>query len=166
MFSLYMIGEFNGLLLVDRKYPHQPTLLTPYPDTESGHQQHFNVAHCRTKACLKRTIVVCSRGLLKASSQCLHHHRLNPERAHDIIVPCVVLYHITTIRGEQYPPLPMEGPEKTPSTMQTSRMEGPSGVNVNISSHTVVKDKLFTLLVPLYYQQIQKQNKLVFKLFK
>nr|XP_046228795.1 putative nuclease HARBI1 [Scatophagus argus] len=61
-------GEIEGFLLGDRSYPCQPTLITPYPDPQPGPQQHFNVAHCWTRARLEMTV-----GLLKACSQCLHH---------------------------------------------------------------------------------------------
>ncbi|XP_028457689.1 putative nuclease HARBI1 [Perca flavescens] len=60
-------GEFEGLLLGDRGYPCQPTLITPYPDPEPGPQRNFNVAHCRTRARVEMTV-----GLLKARFQCLH----------------------------------------------------------------------------------------------
>ncbi|KAM7006165.1 putative nuclease HARBI1 [Tautogolabrus adspersus] len=97
-------GEFDGLLLGDRDYPCQPTLLTPYPDPEPGPQQNFNVAHCRTRAQVEKTI-----GLLKARFKCLRHLRVtNPARASDIIAACVVLHNIATIRGEQHPALQIE----------------------------------------------------------
>ncbi|XP_062287204.1 putative nuclease HARBI1 [Scomber scombrus] len=93
----FACGEFDGYLLGDRGYPCQPSLLTPYPDPEPGPQQHFNVAHCRTRARVEMTI-----GILKSRFQCLRKLRVTPERACDIIVACVVL-HIATIRGEQQP---------------------------------------------------------------
>ncbi|XP_034530090.1 putative nuclease HARBI1 [Notolabrus celidotus] len=93
-------GEFDGLLLGDRGYPCQPRLLTPYPDPEPGPQQNFNRAHCRTRARVEMTT-----GLLKARFQCLRHLRVTPERACDIIVACVVLHNIATLRGEQHPAL-------------------------------------------------------------
>uniref|UniRef100_UPI0037E73E8A putative nuclease HARBI1 isoform X1 n=1 Tax=Semicossyphus pulcher TaxID=241346 RepID=UPI0037E73E8A len=99
-------GHFDGYLLGDRGYPCRSTLLTPYPDPEPGPQQHFNVAHCRTRAQVEMTI-----GLLKARFQCLRHLRVTPERACDIIVACVVLHNIATIRGEQHPALQIEADE-------------------------------------------------------
>ncbi|XP_049460924.1 putative nuclease HARBI1, partial [Epinephelus fuscoguttatus] len=99
--------EFDGFLLGDRGYPCQPTLLTPYPDP--GPQQKFNQAHCRTRARVEMTI-----GLLKACFQCLRHLKVTPERACDIIVACVVLHNIATIRGEQHPALQMEDPDDNP----------------------------------------------------
>ncbi|XP_008299148.1 putative nuclease HARBI1 [Stegastes partitus] len=99
-------GEFDGLLLGDRGYPCQPRLLTPYPDPEPGPQQNFNQAHCRTRARVETTI-----GLLKARFQCLRHLRVAPERASDIIVACVVLHNIATIRGEQQPAVQIEDPD-------------------------------------------------------
>ncbi len=103
MYPNYITGEFDGLLLGDRGYPCQPRLLTPYPDPEAGPQQNFNRAHCRTRARVEMTI-----GLLKARFQCLRHLRVTPERACDIIVACVVLHNIATIRGEQHPALQTE----------------------------------------------------------
>ena len=109
MYTLCITGEFEGLLLGDRGYPCQPTLLTPYPDPEPGPQRNFNVAHCRTRARGEMTI-----GLLKARFQCLHHLRVTPERACDIIVACVVLHNIATIIGEQRPALHVEDPDEDP----------------------------------------------------
>uniref|UniRef100_A0AAY4B9B9 Putative nuclease HARBI1 n=1 Tax=Denticeps clupeoides TaxID=299321 RepID=A0AAY4B9B9_9TELE len=73
-------------------------LLTPYPDPEPGPQQCYNVAHCKTLARVEMTI-----GILKARFQCLRMLRVTPERACDIIVACVVLHNIATIRGEEFP---------------------------------------------------------------
>ncbi|XP_030267133.1 putative nuclease HARBI1 isoform X2 [Sparus aurata] len=112
-------GEFDGHLLGDRGYPYQPRLLTPYPDPEPGPQQNFHRAHCRTRAWVEMTI-----GLLKARFQCLRHLRVTPERACDIIVACVVLHNIATIRGEQHPALQIEDPDDDPihlSAMQDGR---------------------------------------------
>uniref|UniRef100_UPI0037E9228E putative nuclease HARBI1 n=1 Tax=Semicossyphus pulcher TaxID=241346 RepID=UPI0037E9228E len=99
-------GHLDGYLLGDRGYPCRPTLLTPYPDPEPGPQQRFNVAHCRTRAQVEMTI-----GLLKARFQCLRQLRVTPERACDIIVACVVLHNIATIRGEKHPALQIEADE-------------------------------------------------------
>ncbi|XP_040900533.1 putative nuclease HARBI1 [Toxotes jaculatrix] len=102
-------GEIHGFLLGDRGYPCQRNLITPYPDPQPGPQQHFNVAHCRTRARVEMTI-----GLLKARFQCLRHLRVTPERACDIIVACVILHNIATIRGEQHPALQIEDTEEDP----------------------------------------------------
>ncbi|XP_029952255.1 putative nuclease HARBI1 [Salarias fasciatus] len=102
-------GEFDGHLLGDSSYPCQPTLLTPYPDPEPGPQQNFNQALCKTRARVKRTI-----GLLKSRFKCLRHLRVTPDRATDIIVACVVLHNIATIRGEQRPALQIEDPDDDP----------------------------------------------------
>uniref|UniRef100_UPI0037E7A495 putative nuclease HARBI1 n=1 Tax=Semicossyphus pulcher TaxID=241346 RepID=UPI0037E7A495 len=110
-------GKYDGYLLGDRGYPCRPTLLTPYPDPEPGPQQRFNVAHCRMRARVEMTI-----GLLKARFQCLCHLRVTPERACDIIVACVVLHNIATIRGEQHPALQIEAEDPIPAAdMQDGR---------------------------------------------
>nr|XP_033488794.1 putative nuclease HARBI1 [Epinephelus lanceolatus] len=102
-------GAFDGCLLGDRGYPCQVTLMTPYPDPDPGPQQNFNLAHCRMRARVEMTI-----GLLKARFQCLCHLRVTPERACDIIVACVILHNIATIRGEQHPDLQMEEHDDDP----------------------------------------------------
>ncbi|MBN3295266.1 HARB1 nuclease, partial [Amia calva] len=102
-------GEFDGYLLGDRGYPCQPYLLTPYPDSEPGPQQHYNLAHCRTRARVEMTI-----GTLKARFQCLHRLRVTPERACDVIMACVSLHNIATIRGEQCPTQPVNDPDNDP----------------------------------------------------
>ncbi len=104
--SSVITGEFDGYLLGDRGYPCLPSLLTPYPDPEPGPRQHFYVAHCRTRARIEMTI-----GILKSRFQCLHKLRVTPERACDIIVACVVLHNIATIRGEQHPAVQLNDPE-------------------------------------------------------
>lgn len=96
-----VLGEFTGYLLGDRGYPCLPYLLTPYPDPEPGPQQRYNLAHCRTRARVEMTI-----GMLKARFQCLQRLRVTPERACDIIVACVILHNIATIRGEHCPSEP------------------------------------------------------------
>ncbi|XP_061584557.1 putative nuclease HARBI1 [Cololabis saira] len=112
-------GEFDGVLLGDKGYPCQPGLLTPYPDPEPGPQQNFNRAHRRTRARVERTI-----GLLKARFQCLRHLRVTPERACDIIVACVVLHNIATIRGEQHPALQIEAPDDDDSIQLPAIQDG------------------------------------------
>ena len=77
--------------------------MTPYHDPDPGPQQWYNVAHCRTRAMVEMTI-----GILKARFQCLRRLRVTPDRACDIIVACVVLHNIATIRGEQHPALQID----------------------------------------------------------
>ncbi len=134
----FLTGEIDGFLLGDRGYPCQPTLMTPYPETEPGPQQHFNVAQCRARARVEMTI-----GLLKARIQCLRHLRVTPERACDIIAACVVLHNIAIIRGEQHPALQIQDPEEDPIH--------PADFNKLINTN---HNNLFGLL---YFLQIQKQ---------
>ncbi|XDV14186.1 hypothetical protein PO909_002365 [Leuciscus waleckii] len=83
-------------------------LMTPYPEPDPGPQTRFNLAHSRTRAKVEMTI-----GILKSRFQCLRGLRVSPERACDIIVACVVLHNIATIRGESHPPwIEEDGPEE------------------------------------------------------
>lgn len=80
-------------------FPYQHHLLTYYP--EPGPQQSYNVAHSRTGAKVEMTI-----GMFKAQFQCLRSLKVTPERACDIIVACMILHNIATVRREQCPPVP------------------------------------------------------------
>ncbi|KAI5627523.1 putative nuclease HARBI1, partial [Silurus asotus] len=91
--------QVQWLLLWDRGYPCLPYLMTPYPEPKPGPQTRFNLAHSRTWAEVEMTIVI-----LKSGFQSLRGLRVSPERACDIIVDCVVLHNIATIRGESPPP--------------------------------------------------------------
>ncbi|XP_043092070.1 putative nuclease HARBI1 [Puntigrus tetrazona] len=109
-------GQYNGYLLVDRGYPCLPCLMTPYPEPEPGPQTRFNLAHSRTRAEVEMTI-----GILKSRFQCLRGLRVSPERACDIIVACVVLHNIASIRGESHPPcIEEDGPEEHLQILQES----------------------------------------------
>ncbi|XP_036975905.1 putative nuclease HARBI1 [Acanthopagrus latus] len=109
-------GEFDDYLLGDRGYCCQPHLLTPYPDPEPGPQQRYNVAHCRTRARVEMTI-----GVFKARFQGLCRPRVTPERVCDIIVACVILHNIATIRGEQCPTLFPDDPDNNPNPPADAR---------------------------------------------
>lgn len=104
-----LTGQYDGILLADRGYPCPPYVMTPYPDPEPGPQSRYNLALCRTRARVEMTI-----GILKARFQCLRGLRVTPERACDIIVACVVLHNIATIRREQHPAIPQINDEEEP----------------------------------------------------
>lgn len=63
------------------------------------------LTHCRTRPCIKMTIC-----MLKSWFQCLHKLRVTPERACNIIVVCVDLHNIATIRGDQHPAVQINDP--------------------------------------------------------
>uniref|UniRef100_A0AAR2JM05 DDE Tnp4 domain-containing protein n=1 Tax=Pygocentrus nattereri TaxID=42514 RepID=A0AAR2JM05_PYGNA len=109
LYSKFDQGQYDGILLADRGYPCMPYVMTPYPDPEPGPQSHYNLALCRTRARVEMTI-----GILKARFQCLRGLRVTPERACDIIVACVVLHNIATIRREQHPAIPQINDEEEP----------------------------------------------------
>ncbi|KAF7689963.1 putative nuclease HARBI1, partial [Silurus meridionalis] len=82
-----------------------------------GPQTRFNLAHSRTRAKVEMTI-----GILKSRFQCLRGLRVSPERACDIIVDCVVLHNIATIRGESHPPcIEEDGPEEHLQILEVNR---------------------------------------------
>ncbi|XP_062849564.1 putative nuclease HARBI1 [Trichomycterus rosablanca] len=102
-------GQYDGLILADRGYSPLPYVMTPYPDPGPGPQSRHKLALCRTRARVEMTI-----GILKARFQCLRGLRVTPERACDIIVACVVLHNIATIRREQHPAIPQIDDEEEP----------------------------------------------------
>ena len=57
-------------------------------------------------------------------SQCLCRFRVIPERASDIIVACVILHNIATIRGEQCPALSPDDPDDNPNPPADARDGG------------------------------------------
>ncbi|XP_062864450.1 putative nuclease HARBI1 [Trichomycterus rosablanca] len=109
LYNKFDQGQYDGLLVADRGYPCMPYVMTPYPDPEPGPQSRYNLALCRTRAKVEMTI-----GILKARFQCLRGLRVTPERACDIIVACVVLHNIATIRREQHPAIPQINDEEEP----------------------------------------------------
>ncbi|KAI5086650.1 putative nuclease HARBI1 [Silurus meridionalis] len=110
-------GQYNGYFLGDRGYPCLPYLMTPYPEPEPGPQTRFNLALSRTRAKVEMTI-----GILKSRFQCLRGLQISPERACDIIVACVVLHNIATIRGESHPPcIEEDGPEEHLQILEANR---------------------------------------------
>lgn len=101
-------GEFDSHLLDDREYPCQPSLLTPYLDPELNSILMWPTAGLEPMLRL---------GMLKARFQCIRRLRVTPERACDLIVACVFLHNIATIRGE-----PRNDPEEDhPTDVQDGR---------------------------------------------
>ncbi|KAI5100909.1 putative nuclease HARBI1, partial [Silurus meridionalis] len=109
--------QVQWFLLGDRGYPCLPYLMTPYPEPEPGPQTRFNLPHSRTRDRVEMTI-----GILKSQFQSLRGLRVSPERACDIIVACVVLHNISTIRGESHPPcIEEDGPEEHLQILEANR---------------------------------------------
>ncbi|XP_071393635.1 putative nuclease HARBI1 [Centroberyx affinis] len=96
-------GEFSGVLLGDKGYACESFLLTPLADPQTPPQQAYNNAHNRTRARIEMTF-----GLLKSRFQCLHHLRVSPSRACDIIAACTVLHNIAGLRKERAPRVAIE----------------------------------------------------------
>uniref|UniRef100_A0A3Q2P9Y1 DDE Tnp4 domain-containing protein n=1 Tax=Fundulus heteroclitus TaxID=8078 RepID=A0A3Q2P9Y1_FUNHE len=93
-------GDFDGILLGDggcacRQYFMTPS---PNPNPTPGAQTRYNASLARTRACIEMTF-----GQLKQRFQCLKSLRVASDRACDIIVACVILHNIATIRKERIP---------------------------------------------------------------
>ncbi|XP_030286099.1 putative nuclease HARBI1 [Sparus aurata] len=91
-------GEFSGVLLGDKGYACESFLLTPLADPQTPPQQAYNHAHTKTRARIEMTF-----GILKSRFQCLHHLRVSPDRACDVIAACAVLHNIAGLRKERPP---------------------------------------------------------------
>ncbi|KAK0152148.1 putative nuclease HARBI1 [Merluccius polli] len=79
-------GTFSGVLLGDKGYTCESFLLTPLADPQTPSQQAYDHAHNKTRARIEMTF-----GLLKSRFQCLHHLRVSPDRACDVIAACAVV---------------------------------------------------------------------------
>uniref|UniRef100_A0A3Q2PB11 DDE Tnp4 domain-containing protein n=1 Tax=Fundulus heteroclitus TaxID=8078 RepID=A0A3Q2PB11_FUNHE len=100
LFTLFERGDFDGILLGDggcacRQYFMTPS---PNPNPTPGAQTRYNASLARTRACIEMTF-----GQLKQRFQCLKSLRVASDRACDIIVACVILHNIATIRKERIP---------------------------------------------------------------
>ncbi|XP_036973514.1 putative nuclease HARBI1 [Acanthopagrus latus] len=73
-------GEFSGVLLGDKGYACESFLLTPLAEPQTPPQQAYDHVHSKTRARIEMTF-----GLLKSHFQCLHHLRVSPDRACDVI---------------------------------------------------------------------------------
>ncbi|KAK0150691.1 putative nuclease HARBI1 [Merluccius polli] len=86
IYELLSQGTFSGVLLGDKGYACESFLLTPLADPQTPSQQAYNHAHNKTRAHIEMTF-----GLLKSRFQCLHHLRVSPDRACDVIAACAVV---------------------------------------------------------------------------
>ncbi|MBN3301286.1 HARB1 nuclease, partial [Amia calva] len=101
--SLESTGHFDVLLLLDRGYSCLHYLMTTYPDPQTREQIKYNVTHKNTRVRIEITF-----GVIKARFACLQGLRVRLERACEVVVACVVLHNIATIRKERAPcQLPM-----------------------------------------------------------
>ncbi|XP_056136051.1 putative nuclease HARBI1 [Lampris incognitus] len=96
-------GAYDGVLIGDGSYACLPFLMTPYADPTPGPQSAYNAALVRTRAQMEMTLEK-----LKGRFQCLGGLRVAPSRACDIVVACVVLHNIATIRKERVPAVPLQ----------------------------------------------------------
>lgn len=92
-------GLFDGLLVGYGGYACQRFLITPYPDPQTGPQNHFSVALSKTRVKIEMTF-----GILKARFNCLRRLRVSPERASQIVAAWTIMHNIATIRKERLPP--------------------------------------------------------------
>uniref|UniRef100_A0A3Q2PDQ6 Putative nuclease HARBI1 n=1 Tax=Fundulus heteroclitus TaxID=8078 RepID=A0A3Q2PDQ6_FUNHE len=93
--------------------------MTPFPDPNSGPQTRYIAALARTRARIEMTF-----GQLKQRFQCLKSLRVAPDRACDIIVACVILHNIATIRKER---IPVVGMQPDDDDLQPVHLDQPSG---------------------------------------
>ncbi|XP_033739177.1 putative nuclease HARBI1 [Pecten maximus] len=83
-------GTYQGLLLGDSAYPTRQFLMTPYNNPVTPNQQNFNNGLCHTRVLIEQTY-----GSLKRRFSCLHSGlRVDPNKAAQIIIACVVLHNI------------------------------------------------------------------------
>jgi len=73
----------------DKGYACESFLLTPLADPQTPSQRAYIYPHNKTRALIEITF-----GLLKFQFQCLHHLRVFPDRACDVIAACAVLHNI------------------------------------------------------------------------
>ncbi|XP_049334949.1 putative nuclease HARBI1 [Astyanax mexicanus] len=100
MFCFPLKLNLMGCCLETDGYACKRNLMTPFPDPQLGPQSQFNVAHFKTRVRIEMTF-----GILKSRFNCLRLLRVQPAKACDIIVACVVLHNIAMIRKERVPPV-------------------------------------------------------------
>ncbi|XP_053299052.1 putative nuclease HARBI1 [Pleuronectes platessa] len=81
----------NGIILGDSAYPLLPWLMTPFLAANTPEQARFNTAHCKTRCTIERL-----NGVLKRRFACLNYLRVEPQKACNIILACIVLLNIAT----------------------------------------------------------------------
>ncbi|XP_071380127.1 putative nuclease HARBI1 [Centroberyx affinis] len=83
----------DGIILGDSVYQLLPWLMTPFAMVNNDAEERFNCAHGRT-----RSTIECLNGVLKRRSACLNYLPVDPQRACNIILACIVLHYIAEER--------------------------------------------------------------------
>ena len=78
----------NGFILADSGYMLREWLLTPFPNPRTEKEQNYNNSHSATRATVERAI-----GCAKRRWHCLRGLRVQPEKAADITIVCLMLHN-------------------------------------------------------------------------
>ncbi|KAM8823429.1 LOW QUALITY PROTEIN: putative nuclease HARBI1 [Spinachia spinachia] len=84
----------DGIILGDGAYPLLPWLMTPFVTTNTPAQARFNTARCRARCAIERL-----NGALKRRFACLNYLRVEPQKACNRTLACIVLHNIATKRN-------------------------------------------------------------------
>ncbi|KAM3849470.1 putative nuclease HARBI1 [Diretmus argenteus] len=83
----------DGIILGDSAYPLLPWLMTPFAMATNDAEGRFNCSHGTTRNTIERL-----NGVLKRRFACLNYLRVEPQRACNIILACIVLHNIAEKR--------------------------------------------------------------------
>ncbi|KAM3866119.1 putative nuclease HARBI1 [Diretmus argenteus] len=83
----------DGIILGDSAYPLLPWLMTHFAMATNDAEGRFNCSHGTTRDTIERL-----NGVLKRRFACLNYLRLEPQRACNIILACIVLHNIAEKR--------------------------------------------------------------------
>ncbi|KAM3850455.1 putative nuclease HARBI1 [Diretmus argenteus] len=86
----------DGIILGDSAYPLLPWLMTPFAMATNDAEGRFNCSHGTTRNTIERL-----NGVLKRRFACLNYLRVEPQRACNIILACIVLHNIAEKRKDE-----------------------------------------------------------------